>query len=75
VKKIIHWIVSIAAATWLALLAILCVGGIGYALYLLVTKATIVLYGAMVFGVAYGVVKYIEDHGWAWNPHDDSSAE
>lgn len=66
--KIIHWIISIAAAVFLTVVAIGAIAGIGYALYLMVTEATIIIVIAAIMAVVYWAGSYLEKHGFAWNP-------
>ena len=74
-RKIIHWIISIIAAAFIGVVAIAALAGIGYALYLMVTEATIVIVFAGIMGVVYWAGSYLEKHGFAWNPTDPSDCE
>lgn len=70
-RKIIHWIISIVSAAVIAVVAIGCVIGLGYALYLMFTEATIVVCLVVVMAIVCWVGSYLEKHGFAWNPKSD----
>ena len=72
-KKLFHWAISVLAATAIATMIFGLLLLIGYMLYLCATEATILFGALIIVGIAYRIGSYIENHGWAWNPHEDSA--
>lgn len=72
-RKMLHWIISIVAATAISVMVVAILAGLAYAIYLLVTEATIVVGFVMFMGVTHWIGSYIEKRGWAWNPIDDDT--